>query len=320
MGVVSGSRPLVSTEHDREFRRLRGEALLAQARRAAIWTSLAVVVLAGGLVLVIRDLGALWMTLTGLIVAVLVVGVALLVIWQAASTRASSAMIESWALRNGWAYSPTDSARGPAPEPIESRIDDVMRATEPFPQATPLLRKGVRRSVCDVLAGTVDGVPVRIANHVYEEDSYGAKGERQTTYTRHLVALFDQYTGLDALRLVRRSASGRVLKGADDALAGLGAMRAVELENDTFHQRFSVRVADDADDVTVFAIFSPLVQEHLASGADIPGIDLIEAEAPALLLASKGRLNGDALERLDAMLDAVRWTRARLAPPRSRPR
>ena len=182
----------------------------------------------------------------------------------------------------------------------------------------PLLRLGQRRYVTDVLSGTVDGASVRIANHCFEDDSYDGKGRRTTTYTYHLVGLLEYPVAISPMRVVRRSGLGRMLKGADDATAGWGAMRVEDLENDLFRDRFSVRVADDADPVQVFAVFDPQVQEDLAEGRAIPAVDLVEAEGPWLMLASKGALDGDELDRVEVMIGSVRWAMATLgshSPP-----
>jgi len=116
---------------------------------------------------------------------------------------------------------------------------------------------------------------------------------------------------------VRRSAVGRLLRGAGDAMRGIGGMRVEDLENDLFRERYAVEVADDADPVDVFAAFDPSVQERLAEGRAIPDIDLIEAERPWLLLAWSGELDGDEFERLDVMIEAVRWAIATLGTSRS---
>lgn len=99
-------------------------------------------------------------------------------------------------------------------------------------------------------------------------------------------------------------------------MSGWGGMRVEELENDLFRERYAVQVADDADAVVVFAVFDPSVQERLADGRAIPDIDLIEAEGPWLLLAWSGELDGDELERLDMMTEAVRWGIATLGTRR----
>jgi hypothetical protein len=51
----------------------------------------------------------------------------------------------------------------------------------------------------------------------------------------------------------------------------------------------------------------------------IPAVDLVEAEGPWLMLASKGALDGDELERVAGMIAAVRWAMATLGshPPPS---
>jgi hypothetical protein len=114
------------------------------------------------------------------------------------------------------------------------------------------------------------------------------------------------------MRVVRRSAVGRLFRGAGDAMSGWGGMRVEELENDLFRERYAVQVADDADAVVVFAVFDPAVQEQMAEKRVIPDIDLIEARDGWLMLAWSGELDGDETPRLDTMISAVRWAIATL--------
>ena len=293
----------MTVTHD-EYRRRRWTAARARMRSTILWTLLGLALAVPLCAYAASPRGLAWTIGGGLIGAVLILGFAALFAWQAAGRRASSLIMGEWAAANGWGH--------------WSRDADGEGTGEPFPEATPLLRLGDRRYVTDVLTGTVDGASVRIANHCFEDDSYDGKGRRTTTYTYHLVALLEYPVAISPMRMVRRSGLGRMLKGADDATAGWGAMRVEDLENDLFRERFSVRVADDADPVQVFAVFDPQVQEDLAEGRAIPAVDLVEAEGPWLMLASKGALDGDELDRVEGMIGSVRWAMATLgshSPP-----
>jgi hypothetical protein len=294
------------------YRARRWAAARERARSTVTWTIIGVGLLVLGCIWVVSDRGTAWMVSTGVIALFVGLLIATALAWQAAGKRASSGMIRDWAIANGWAYWGRDMPAEPTPEPYESRFDDYMSATETFPEATPLLRKGNRRYVTDVLAGTVDGVPARIANHTYETDSYDGDGNRTTTYTNHVVALVPHAPKVTPLRLVRRSRLGKALKGADDTMAGIGSMKAVDMENSDFNAAFSLRVADDADMVLVFQLFDQVTQERLADGRDIPNIDLVEAEGPWLMLADGGTVRGDQLTRIEQMIAAIRWARTTL--------
>jgi hypothetical protein len=294
------------------YRARRWAAARERARSTVTWTIIGVGLLVLGCIWVVSDRGTAWMVSTGVIALFVGLLIATALAWQAAGKRASSGMIRDWAIANGWAYWGRDMPAEPTPEPFESRFDDYMLATETFPEATPLLRKGNRRYVTDVLAGTVDGVPARIANHTYETDSYDGDGNRTTTYTNHVVALVPHAPKVTPLRLVRRSRLGKALKGADDTMAGIGSMKAVDMENSDFNAAFSLRVADDADMVLVFQLFDQVTQERLADGRDIPNIDLVEAEGPWLMLADGGTVRGDQLTRIEQMIAAIRWARTTL--------
>lgn len=302
----------MSTPPSSAFRARRWAAARERTRTTVIWTIIGVGLLVLGCIWVVSDRGTAWMVGTGVVALVVGLFIAGALAWQAAGRRASSTMIREWARANGWAYWGRDMPPEPTPEPFESRFDDFMLASETFPEATPLLRKGDRRYVTDVLAGSVDGLPVRIANHTYETDSYDANGNRTTTYTNHVVALVPHVPKVTPLRLVRRSTLGRALRGADDAIAGMGSMKAVDMENRDFNAAFSLRVADDADMVLVFQLFDQVTQERLADGRDVPTVDLVEAEGPWLTIADGGTVRGDQLTRIEQMIAATRWARTTL--------
>lgn len=301
-----------STPPPNAFRARRWAAARERLRATIVWTVVGLALFVPLCIYAVAERGPTWMITTGIVTFLLGLGFAALMAWQAAGKRASSRMIRDWAAANGWAYWGRDMPVEPAPQPDEARFDDYMLATESFPEATDLLRKGNRRYVTDVVAGTIDGTPVRIANHTYETDSYDGKGNRTTTYTNHVVALVPQVPAVTPMRLVRRSALGRALKGADDRMAGVGSMKAVEMESRDFNHAFSLRVADDADMVVLFRVFDQLAQERLADGRDIPTIDLVEAEGPWVMLADGGTVRGDQLTRIEQMIAAIRWARATL--------
>jgi len=292
---------------DTTYRARRVVEMRSHMRKTIIWTAVAIVLFGSGFAIVAAESGVVVMLGGTALLVLIIIACAAYLAWQAAGTRASSTMISDWAAANGWAYWGRDAPDGPAPEPFESRFDDYMLAHETFPEATPLLRKGTRRYVTDVLAGTVDGVAVRIANHCYETETYDSDGTPITSYTHHVVALMSQQPKVTPLRLVRRSRIGKALKGADDHVAGIGRMKAVDLDNRSFNRAFSVRVADDADMVLVYEIFDPVLQERLGDGTVVPEIDLVEAEGAWLMVADGGTVTGGHLDRIEVMAAAARW-------------
>ena len=292
---------------DTTYRARRVVEMRSHMRKTIIWTAVAIVLFGSGFAIVAAESGVVVMLGGTALLVLIIIACAAYLAWQAAGTRASSTMISHWAAANGWAYWGRDAPDDPAPEPFESRFDDYMLAHETFPEATPLLRKGTRRYVTDVLAGTVDGVTVRIANHCYETETYDSDGTPITSYTHHVVALMSQQPKVTPLRLVRRSRIGKALKGADDHVAGIGRMKAVDLDNRSFNRAFSVRVADDADMVLVYEIFDPVLQERLGDGTVVPEIDLVEAEGAWLMVADGGTVTGGHLDRIEVMAAAARW-------------
>jgi len=292
---------------DTTYRARRVVEMRSHMRKTIIWTAVAIVLFGSGFAIVAAESGVVVMLGGTALLVLIIIACAAYLAWQAAGTRASSTMISHWAAANGWAYWGRDAPDDPAPEPFESRFDDYMLAHEAFPEATPLLRKGTRRYVTDVLAGTVDGVTVRIANHCYETETYDSDGTPVTSYTHHVVALMAGQPKVTPLRLVRRSRIGKALKGADDHVAGIGRMKAVDLDNRSFNRAFSVRVADDADMVLVYEIFDPVLQERLGDGTVVPEIDLVEAEGAWLMVADGGTVTGGHLDRIEVMAAAARW-------------
>ena len=304
-----GTTPADADDH---YRARRWAAARRKMRSTIAWTIVGLAVFVPLCAYAASSRGTAWTVGGGIVGAVLVLGFAVLFAWRAAGRKATSEIIREWAVGHGWAYWGRDMPAEPTPEPYEARFDLQQLADSSFPEATPLLCRGDRRYVTDVVAGLVDGVPVRLANHCYEDDSYGSKGERHTTYTYDLVALLECPLRVTPMRVVRRSAVGRMFRGAGDAVSGWGGMRVEELENDLFRERYAVQVADDADAVVVFAVFDPAVQEQMAEKRVIPDIDLIEARDGWLMLAWSGELDGDETPRLDTMISAVRWAIATL--------
>ncbi|MEI7793643.1 MAG: hypothetical protein WCI83_03235 [Thermoleophilia bacterium] len=292
---------------DTTYRTRRAVEMRSHMRKTIVWTVVAIVLFGSGFAIVAAESGVVVMVAGTAALVLIIIACAAYLAWQAAGTRASSTMISEWAAANGWAYWGRDAPDCPAPEPFESRFDDYMLAHETFPEATPLLRKGTRRYVTDVLAGTVDGTAVRIANHCYETETYDSDGTPITSYTHHVVALMAQQPKVTPLRLVRRSRLGKALKGADDHVAGIGRMKAVDLENRSFNSAFSVRVADDADMVLVYEMFDPVLQERLGNGTVVPEIDLVEVEGAWLMVADGGTVTGGDLERIEVMVAAAQW-------------
>ena len=292
---------------DTTYRARRAVEMRSHMRKTITWTVVAIVLFGSGFAIVAADSGAVVVVGGTAVLVVIIIACAAYLAWQAAGTRASSTMISDWAAANGWAYWGRDAPDDQAPEPFESRFDDYMLAHETFPEATPLLRKGTRRYVTDVLAGTVDGVAVRIANHCYETETYDSDGTPVTSYTHHVVALMSQQPKVTPLRLVRRSRLGKALKGADDHVAGIGRMKAVDLENRSFNRAFSVRVADDADMVLLYEMFDPVLQERLGNGTVVPEVDLVEVEGAWLMVADGGTVTGGHLDRIEVMAAAARW-------------
>lgn len=296
---------------DDHYRTRRWAAARRKMRSTVAWTIVGLAVFVPLCAYAASSRGTAWTVGGGVVGAALVLGFAVLLAWRAAGRSATSEILRDWATARGWGYGGRDRpARAPDTATIAGGVQVL--ADSPFPEATPLLRRGDRRYVTDVVAGLVDGVPVRLANHCYEQDSYGSKGERRTTYVYDVVALLEYPLSVTPIRVVRRSAVGRLLRSAGDAVAGWGAMRVEDLENDLFRERYAVQVADAADPVTVFAVFDPLVQEQMAEKRVIPEIDLIEGEGGWLLLAWSGELDGDEMHRLDVMIDAVQWAIATL--------
>jgi hypothetical protein len=143
-----------------------------------------------------------------------------------------------------------------------------------------LFSKGDGRRVELVISGTHNGVPLRIFDYWYYDQSSSGRGGRTRTYHRFTCAVATIPAACPRLRL-----------GHEDFLTRLGdhlGLRDVELEYDDFNKRFRVKCDDQK---FAFSLLDGNMMQWLI-GAD--SFDSFEVDGPWVLLAR-------------AKLDPARW-------------
>jgi hypothetical protein len=156
-------------------------------------------------------------------------------------------------------------------------VDDVDHVVDmPF----SLFSKGDRRAVELVVSGTHEGVPMRLFDYWYYDESSDGRGGRSRTYHRFTCAVATIPAACPRLRL-----------GHEDFLTRLGdhlGMPDVELEYDDFNRRFRVKCDDQK---FAFSLLDGTMMQWLL-GAD--SFDSVEIDGPWVLLTR-------------AKLDPSRW-------------
>jgi len=147
-------------------------------------------------------------------------------------------------------------------------VDDVDHfVSMPF----ALFSKGDGRRVELVVSGTHNGVPLRIFDYWYYDQSSDGRGGRSRTYHRFTCAVATIPAACPRLRL-----------GHEDFFTRLGdhlGLRDVELEYDDFNQRFRVKCDDQK---FAFSLLDGNMMQWLLR-AD--SFDSVEVDGPWVLLA-----------------------------------
>jgi hypothetical protein len=155
--------------------------------------------------------------------------------------------------------------------------DDVDHVVDmPF----ALFSRGDGRRVDLVITGTHNGVPMRMFDYWYYDQSSNGRGNRTRTYHRFTCALATIPAACPRLQL-----------GHENFLTRLGdhlGLGDVELEYDDFNRRFRVKCADQR---FAFSLLDGQMMQWLLDGDTF---DSIEVDGPWVLLAG-------------AKLDPSRW-------------
>jgi len=136
-----------------------------------------------------------------------------------------------------------------------------------------LFSKGDKRAVELVLTGSHNGLPMRLFDYWYYDESSDGRGGRSRSYHRYTCAVATIPAACPRLRL-----------GHEDFMSRLGehlGMHDVELEYDDFNRRFRVKCGDQK-----FA-FSLLDGNMMQWLLDADAFDSVEVDGPWVLLAGK---------------------------------
>jgi hypothetical protein len=148
-------------------------------------------------------------------------------------------------------------------------IDDVERVTDmPF----VLFSKGDGRKADLVCAGVHNGMPLKLFDYVYWEDSTDGQGHHSRTYSRFTCAILQIPAACPGLCLTH-----------EDLLTRLGShvgFHDVELEYDDFNRRFRVKCDDQK-----FA-FTLLDGEMMQWLLEADSFEALELVGPWVLLAA----------------------------------
>jgi hypothetical protein len=175
-----------------------------------------------------------------------VFGLALLVVFAIADSKAEGAFFETYAAQRGLAL----SGKGP------------------LAPVTPLLRKGdaryAERALTGSLAEGIDGV---LALYTYEEETTDSEGNRQTNYYRYTIALVEvpECAAQVPELFCQRKFGLRSLEKLEDAFRH--SKQRVKLESEALDKRYEIFSGKEQDQVWLRRLFSPSFIVWLSEGA-----------------------------------------------------
>jgi hypothetical protein len=135
-----------------------------------------------------------------------------------------------------------------------------------------LFSKGVGRGVECVLSGTHDGLPMRLFDYWYYDETTDSRGNRSRQYHRFTCAL-----------ATIPAACPRFQLGYENFLTRLGdhlGLNDVELEYDDFNRRFRVKCADQK---FAFSLLDGGMMEWLLGSASFAAVEI---DGPWVLVAA----------------------------------
>ena len=134
-----------------------------------------------------------------------------------------------------------------------------------------LFGKGERRGIELVITGIHNGVPMRMFDYWYYDETSDGRGDTNRRYHRFTCALATIPAACPRLQL-----------GHENVLTRLGdhlGLKDVEFEYDDFNRRFRVKCADQK---FAFSLFDGKMMQWLM---DTGGFDTVEVDGPWILIA-----------------------------------
>ena len=260
--------------------------------------------------------GKRWISLIGLVLAAVVIGLILvaiagnlgfvgLVILVVGSVFLARIVARWWHLRSLRDASRLKVIGGYA----ESRGWETLERIA-LPATTPLLRSGDRRDTGWGVQGTLDGaVSFCVGEYIFETRETSSDGNGNTTesWEQHpfTIAVIDAtLEGIGSMRIHKGKTDGLWSK-----LTGMvTSLKPVPLESQEFNSSFQLLVSDDADPIAVRERFTPVIQVAFVDRG--LGTSQFEAENGVLVAAREGSPRTDNFGVLmDVLADAV-WMRA----------
>jgi hypothetical protein len=258
---------------------LRGFHFRRLLHRPLTWILTAIFVIAAGIA------GAVFVgPAIGAVAAGAVFGLALLIVFGIADSRAEAAFFEAYAAQRGLAL----SGKGP------------------LPPATPLLRKGDARYAERALAGSLaEGVDGILALYTYEDETTDAEGNNETNYYRYTVGLVEvpECAAQIPELFCQRKSGLRALEKFEDAFRR--SKQRLKLESEALDKRYEIFSGAEQDQVWLRRLFSPTFIVWL--GEEAPKKFAFELVGGTLCCYVSGH------EKSAAELDTVRAAAAAVA-------
>lgn len=162
----------------------------------------------------------------------------------------------------------------------------------------PLLKRGDERTISRSVSGAFAGTTGVLAHYTYTKISVDSEGNQQRHDYPFTVLLMKLH------QLVGARYSGVYLRAQRISTGGLfdtfTADRHVELESAEFERRYTLRVADEQDDIALFELMNPPFIQHLVDAPEIDGETVqFEQQADDLLVYVRTHLKeSSALDQL----------------------
>lgn len=168
----------------------------------------------------------------------------------------------------------------------------------------PLLRRGDKRTFDRTMRGRIGGGTAYLNEYTYTEVSTDSEGNRTETdypFTMVLMTLPDAVAQRFAGVYCRKK--GISFGRLQDKLAH---DRDVKTESAEFHNKYSLRVVDEQDDIALFELFNTTFLHDVSSGRQVSG-DLVQWEQAdnQLMVFVKG--HKETVAELDQLASLAAW-------------
>jgi hypothetical protein len=226
--TASEAQPAIAVDDANDLRGMHFKRLMG---KTLTWVLIAIFMVGGGVAA-----AAFVSPVVGLIVAVAVFGVALIVVFAIADSKAADDFFTTYAQQRGLA----------------------LGGRSALPPMTPLLRKGDDRYAERTFTGKLaDGTEGTLALYTYEEESTDSEGNRETNYYKYTLGLIElPETSEHVPELYCQQKFGfRALEKFEDVFRG--SKQRVKLESEVLDKKYEIFAGKEQDAVWLRELFSP---------------------------------------------------------------